>query len=134
MDSCASATACTELVSAATVSRLPRNVSSAALTSGVRRQRTHPVDHRGHFRIGHLATDSLGEHQQRRVLRGAEVDVRPGETADEGQLEHLGEPLLPQTGRTQQLLERSVEGAQVEQRLVDVEGNDGGHGASFPRQ
>ena len=35
----------------------------------------------------------LAQHHQRRSLGGGEVDVLAGEPADEGQLEHLREPL-----------------------------------------
>ena len=37
----------------------------------------------------------LGEHGQGSPLRGREVGVPAGEAADEGQLEHLREPLRP---------------------------------------
>ena len=73
---------------------------------------------------------ALTQHDQRRLLRGGEVHVLPGEAADEGQLQHLREPLRPQRGVPQQRPERRVEGPEVQQCLIDVERDHAGHGQS----
>lgn len=51
-----------------------------------------------------------------------------GQSTDEGDLEHRGEPLGPQRSVAEDLLEHGVERAQVEQCLVDVEGQYRRHG------
>jgi len=94
----------------------------------VRRQRAHPVDHLPCVVGTDLDPLALGEHGERRALRGAEVDVVAGDTPDEGHLQHQGEPLRPQRRVAQRLRERLVERAEVEKGFVDVERDDGGHG------
>jgi len=51
-----------------------------------------------------------------------------GQSTDEGDLEHRGEPLGPQRSVAEDLLEHGVERAQIEQCLVDVEGQYRRHG------
>jgi len=75
----------------------------------------------------------LAHHDQRGPLRGGEIHVLPGEPADEGQLEHLREPLRPQGGVPEPRLERRVEGREVQQRLIDVERDHARHGQSSGR-
>ena len=72
----------------------------------------------------------LAHHDQRGPLRGGEVHVLPSEPADEGQLEHLREPLRPQGRVPEPCLERRIEGREVQQRLIDVERDHARHGQS----
>ena len=91
----------------------------------VRRQGPHALEDRGRALGGELDLLSLREHGQGIALRGAEIDIRAGEPADEGQLEHEREPLGTERGVAERGGERRVERAQIEQRLVDVEGENG---------
>ena len=60
---------------------------------------------------------------ERGPLGGREVDVAVREPADEGDLEHQREP----AGTTLGAAEQVVEDREIEQRLVDVEGDDPRH-------
>jgi hypothetical protein len=77
---------------------------------------------------GHAAP--VGDHPERGVLGGREVDVLAGDRADEGELEHLGKPHRAQRGIAEHPREVWVEGPQVEQPLVHVEQHDRLHRGS----
>src|SRR5206468_743018 len=64
---------------------------------------------------------SRREHRQRGSLRAAEVDVAARDASHEAELEHLEEPLRAVARIAEHPLEERIEGAEVEQRLVDVE-------------
>jgi hypothetical protein len=76
---------------------------------------------------GSRAVPVCGEHPQRRLLSGAEVDVLAGDRADERQLQHLREPQRPRGGAPEHPRERLVQRGHVQQRLVDVERDDPHH-------
>ena len=125
--SCACETASDELVSEHRVSPPARSRSSAGATVGVGRQRPHRGNDLVRLRVAQLRARALGDLPQRAVLRGREIDVAAGDHADERELEHLGEPLRTQGRVAERALEQRVERGEVEQGLVDVEGQDPGH-------
>jgi hypothetical protein len=57
------------------------------------------------------------------ALCAGEVEIAAGQTADERELQHLGKPLPAQRRVTKELLEIRIEEPEVEQCLVDVEGD-----------
>ena len=100
-----------------------RSRSSAGAGVGVGGQRAHRRGHALDRPDRQRDAGALGDHVQRRLLRGREVDVAAGDRAGERDLQHLREPLRPQRGVAELLGEHRVERAQVEQRLVHVEGD-----------
>src|SRR5436190_393901 len=64
----------------------------------------------------------------RAALRGREVDVRARQAARERDLEHQREPLRPERRVAERGRERRVQRTQIEEGLVDVEGEHGHFG------
>src|SRR5215218_9388458 len=97
-------------------------------------QRAHGRRHAigGARRQGDAA--ALRHHVERRALRGREVHVAVGDRADERDLEHLGEPLRTRRGVAEQAVKDRIERTQIQQRLVDVKGNDPRHASHLPAQ
>jgi len=84
-------------------------------------QRQAPHRRRHLVRVGVLA-----QHLERGPLGVREADVLVGDDPDERDLEHLREPPLA----PRDVAEQRVERAQVQQGLVDVEGDHSRHCAS----